>query len=153
MTRFENVGVFIREKVWLENGLNQYEGEWQGIGGSEYRNRLWRVTTHMEATGGYVKEIGRLSGWTMGWQISNYCVLGGCLFSLSLCRMGFQDLLPCHPPSYWLRLFSSQTLSRINTPTFSNIVNLHIYPPMKMEETEFSETSAYKIQTPGNYQE
>jgi len=25
------------------------------MGGSEYRNRLWRVTTHMEATGAYVK--------------------------------------------------------------------------------------------------
>ena len=24
MTRFENVGVFIREKVWLENSLNQW---------------------------------------------------------------------------------------------------------------------------------
>jgi len=23
-----------------------------------------------------------------------------------------------HPPSYWLRLFSSQTFSRINSPTF-----------------------------------
>jgi len=23
MTRFENVGVFTREKVWLENSLNQ----------------------------------------------------------------------------------------------------------------------------------
>jgi hypothetical protein len=30
-------------------------------GGFEYRNRLWRVTTHMEAKGGYVKEIGRFS--------------------------------------------------------------------------------------------
>jgi len=30
---------------------------------------------------------------------------------------------------------------------------LHTYPPMKMEETECSETSAYKIQTPGNYPE
>jgi len=28
-----------------------------------------------------------------------------------------------------------------------------IYPPMKMEQTEYSETSAYKIQTPGNYPE
>jgi hypothetical protein len=28
---------------------------------------------------------------------------------------------------------------------------LHTYPPMKMEQTECSETSAYKIQTPGNY--
>jgi hypothetical protein len=27
------------------------------------------------------------------------------------------------------------------------------YQPMKMEQTECSETSAYKIQTPGNYPE
>jgi len=30
---------------------------------------------------------------------------------------------------------------------------LHTFPPMKMEKTECSETSAYKIQTPGNYPE
>jgi len=30
---------------------------------------------------------------------------------------------------------------------------LHTYPPMKMEHTVCSETLAYKIQTPGNYQE
>ena len=28
---------------------------------------------------------------------------------------------------------------------------LHTYPPMKMEQTECSETSAYKTQTTGNY--
>ena len=39
------------------------------------------------------------------------------------------------------------------TPTFSNLVILHTYPPMKMEQIECSETSAYKIQTPGNYPE
>jgi hypothetical protein len=40
----------------------------------------------------------------------------------------------------------------INTPTFSNHpVILHTYPPMEMEQTERSETSAYKIQTLGNY--
>jgi len=61
--------------------------------------------------------------------------------------------LSCHPPSYWLRLFSSQTFSHIKTPTFSNLVILHTYPPMKMEQTECSETSAYKIQTLGNYPE
>jgi hypothetical protein len=33
------------------------------------------------------------------------------------------------------------------------IVILHTYLPMKMEQTGFSETSAYKIQTPGNYPE
>ena len=30
---------------------------------------------------------------------------------------------------------------------------LFTYLPMKMEQTECSETSAYKIQTPGNYPE
>jgi len=53
----------------------------------------------------------------------------------------------------WLRLFSSQTFSRINIRKFSNLVILHTYPPTKMEETECSETSAYKIQTPENYPE
>jgi hypothetical protein len=52
-----------------------------------------------------------------------------------------------------LRLFSSQNFSRINTPSFSNLVILHTYPSMKMEQIEFSETSAYKIHTPGNYPE
>jgi hypothetical protein len=47
--------------------------------------------------------------------------------------------------------FSSQPFSRINTQTFSIPVILHTYPPMKMEQTEYSETLAYKIQTPGNY--
>ena len=36
---------------------------------------------------------------------------------------------------------------------FSNLVILHTYLPMKMEQTERSETSAYKIHTPGNYPE
>ena len=33
--------------------------------------------------------------------------------------------LTCHPPSYWIKLFSSQTFSCINTPTFLNPVILH----------------------------
>jgi hypothetical protein len=61
--------------------------------------------------------------------------------------------LPWHPPSYSLRLFSSQTFFRINIPTFSKLVILHTYPPMKMEQTECSATSAYNIQTQGNYPE
>jgi hypothetical protein len=32
-------------------------------------------------------------------------------------------------------------------------VGMNTYPPMKMEKTECSETSAYKIQKPGNYPE
>jgi len=35
----------------------------------------------------------------------------------------------------------------------SNLVTLHTYLPMWMEQTECSETSAYTIQTPGNYPE
>jgi hypothetical protein len=30
---------------------------------------------------------------------------------------------------------------------------MYAYPPMKMEQTDCSEWSAYKIQTPGNYPE
>jgi len=43
--------------------------------------------------------------------------------------------LPWNPPSYLLRLFSSQIFSRIDTPTFSNPVILHNYPPMKIEQS------------------
>jgi len=60
---------------------------------------------------------------------------------------------PCHPTSDWLRLFSSQTFSHINTPTFSTPIISHTYPSMKMEQTECSETLAYKIQTPESYPE
>jgi hypothetical protein len=40
----------------------------------------------MEATGAYVKDIRRVSGWAIGWLRSSYCVLVSCLLSLSLCR-------------------------------------------------------------------
>jgi hypothetical protein len=58
----------------------------------------------------------------------------------------------------WLRLFSSQTFSRINTPTFSNLVIFHAYPPMNMEQSvpklrhikfrrrEITQKKAYNIQ-------
>ena len=32
----------------------------------------------------------------------NYCVVGGCLLSLSLCRRGFQDLLKVRPSSLFV---------------------------------------------------
>ena len=32
----------------------------------------------------------------------NYCVIGGCLLSLSLCRSGFQDLLKVRPSSLFI---------------------------------------------------
>ena len=49
-------------------------------------------------------------------------------------------------------LFSSQTFSRINTPTFLKPSNSSHLPAYE-GGTECSETSAYKIQTPGNYPE
>jgi hypothetical protein len=60
---------------------------------------------------------------------------------------------PCHLPSDWFKLFSNQTFSHINTPTISTLVILHTYPPMKMEQTECSETLAYKIQMLGYHPE
>ena len=51
-------------------------------------------------------------------------------------------------------LLSNSPASEFYMPTFRNtLFRLHTYLPMKMERTECSETSAYKIQTPGNYPE
>jgi hypothetical protein len=41
---------------------------------------------------------------------------------------------PHHPPSDWLKLFSSQTFYSINTATVTPVI-LQNYPPMKMEQT------------------
>jgi hypothetical protein len=50
--------------------------------------------------------------------------------------------------SQWLRLFSSQTFSPINIPTFLKPIH-SLYLPVYEDGTECSETSAYKIKTPG----
>jgi hypothetical protein len=49
--------------------------------------------------------------------------------------------------------FSSQTFSRINTPTSCTPVTLHTYSPTKMKQTGCSETLAFKLQTPVNHPE
>ena len=74
---------------------------------------------------------------------SNYCVLGSCLLPLTATTS--------HPPSYWLSLFSSQTFSCINTPTALSCSHTSYHLPMQMEQTECSETSAYKSHMPVNY--
>jgi hypothetical protein len=38
----------------------------------------------------------------------------------------------------------------VQNPTFSTAVTLYTQSPMKMEQTERSETLAFKLQTPGN---
>ena len=68
-----------------------------------------------------------------------------CLFHLHR-RIGMKD-------NWVWKYWSIYTGKGINTPTFSNLVILHAYPPIKMEQTGCSEKSACKIQTPGNYPE
>ena len=42
MTAVENVGVFIREKVWLENSLSQSEGGSQGRGSFRLAHAIFK---------------------------------------------------------------------------------------------------------------
>jgi hypothetical protein len=44
------------------------------------------------------------------------------------------------------------TVCSIFTGRWACVDSTHAYLPVKMEQTECSETSAYKLQTPGNYQ-
>jgi len=50
-------------------------------------------------------------------------------------------------------LLGNCPVSEFYMPTFRNSLSVYTYLPMKMEQTECSETSAYKIQTPGYYPE
>jgi hypothetical protein len=58
--------------------------------------------------------------------------------TLSLLPIG-SDLSPAYPSLYKYSYFQP--------------IHHHTYLPMKMEPTQSSETSAYKIKTPGNYRE
>ena len=61
--------------------------------------------------------------------------------------------LPCHRPSYWLRLFSSQIFSCIHTPTFLKPSHSSYLPAYVDGTDRVFETSAYKFQSLGNYPE
>jgi len=56
----------------------------------------------------------------------------------------------CHPPAIGSAKFPVKT-SLYKYLSFSVRQSLFIHLPMKMEQIECSETSAYKIETPGNY--
>jgi hypothetical protein len=73
-------------------------------------------------------------------------MLGRYLFHYLLCNRTHP--LPRHPPSNRLRLFSSQPSPVWIPQLFSNLVILHLFA--YEDRTECSETSTYKIQTPGN---
>ena len=84
-----------------------------------------------------------LNSWWGGWEFGTQCEK-----LLPVCP----DIGICHPPSYWLRLFLSQTFSHINTPTFLKPSHSP-YLPAYEDGTECSEMLAYKIQISGNYPE
>jgi hypothetical protein len=100
-------------------------GKWSGPIGRRDRVGVVKVHSRLwrETDPFYVPLVG------VCWRESVLKLLGGCLLSLSMCKRGFHDLLKFRPSS------------------------LHTYPPMKTELIQCSETSAYKIQMPGNYQE
>jgi hypothetical protein len=82
--RTEKLGYLYR-KVLTGNFAEPIAGGWQVGGGSEVEP-LWRgeiYKAHIRAR-------------------SNYCVLGGCLLSLILCKSGFQDLLRVRPSSLFM---------------------------------------------------
>jgi len=95
------VGVFIWGRVWLKNSLSQLEGRWWDRGGSVYKSGSESADPH----GGcrWACEIDMVCvrvGQGMAGQ--NYCVVGGSLLSLSLCRRGFQDSLKARPSSLFI---------------------------------------------------
>jgi hypothetical protein len=129
--RDEIFGVFIREEVWLEERKQ-----------SPATQQIY-----------YHHPIALLPRSDTARFLPHVCTTGlhlGSLLSTS-CFSTLTLPLLVPPPSDWLRLFSSQTSSRLNTPTISSPLFFLLSPPMKMEQKECSETSAYKIRTPGNY--
>lgn len=51
----------------------------------------------------------------------------------------------------WFVYFWAKSFSRINNQTISSQLLLLLTPPMQMEHTECSKTSAHKMQTPGKH--
>jgi len=95
--------------------------------------------------------------WVISRRLNFICRRFGtlCLFhlhrQLSVDWLGWEMLRYLYGKRFGSKTFSSQTFPRINTSTFLNLVTLHL--TAYEDETECSETSAYKIQTPGNYPE
>jgi hypothetical protein len=83
--------------------------------------------------------------------LSHICITGLNLGSLPSTLLYSDTPPPLHPPSEWLRLFSSQNFSRKNTPTISTWLSFLLTLPMKMEQTECSKILAYKVQRLGNH--
>ena len=105
MTGFEKSWSIYKGKFWLENSLShRKEGD-----------RLGAVQTTETGCGGCEGDRARVG------VRSNYCVLGGCLLSLSLCRSGFQDLLRVRPSSLFM-------LCGCISISVASLMSLSMYP-------------------------
>ena len=114
---------------------------------TKHRSKVLKLNTHRQA----MEKV----PWKWGLTIfGDYCFLPATVFSNSK----FRRVL--HVVCF---LLGNSPASEFYMPTFrKTLFHLHrqvgkewffTYLPMKMEQTECSETSAYKIQTPGNYPE
>ena len=65
----------------------------------------------------------------------------------------FDSPLTCHPPSCWLRLFSSQTFSHINTSTLLKRSHSSYLPAYEDGTDRVFQNVGIQIQMPGNYPE
>jgi len=59
--------------------------------------------------------------------------------------LGNSPAFEFYMPTFWNTLF--------HLHRWMGVEYFYTYPPVKMEQTECPQTSAYKIQTPGNYPE
>jgi hypothetical protein len=89
--------------------------------------------------------------WVIPWCLNSICRHFGtlCLFNLWL---GLRNVGVFIQEKVWIRLFSSQTFSHINIPTFLKPSHSSHLPAYE-DWTERSKMLANRIQTPGNYPE
>jgi hypothetical protein len=127
MTKFKNSWGIHMRGCWLENSLRRLEGRWRVRGGSGYKAG---------------NEMGNNPHGGRGLHMGRY--------PLNTCFVTEPTLTPS-PFFQSAQIIFDQTFSLWVPQLFSNLVVLHL---LAYEDgTECSETSAYKIQTPGNYPE
>ena len=95
--------------------------------------------------------------WVIPRRLNSICQRFGtlCLFHLhrqvgvEWINLRIVGVYTCIREKVWLE----PNLFPYTYPNISRTYSFYTYLPMKMEQTKCSETSAYKIQTPGNYPE
>ena len=137
-------------KVAWANGKE----EWQGSGGSEYRNRLCRVKTHMEATATSLRKgdshlkhnsLTSTNQWltpTRALSPSHTRPWPPCVVvTLHNLFLHSDSPLPCHPSFLLAQAIFEPNLFPYKYSNIFKPIVLHTYPPMKMEQTVFRSVS------------